>query len=141
MGVGDNFDPKSITSFTEESEKDVIAQLIRAPDDSHLTKRFIIDRPTKVRIYSLGEGENRQMYDFGWIENAKTGTTVWKMTYNMTAHAGGAKKNRMVSTDLLLEKGEYELHYETDGSHAFNDWNARPPEDRVHWGITLSREQ
>lgn len=141
MGVGEKFDAKSVSSFREEEEKDVVAQIIRVSDDKHLTRPFTIDRPTKVRIYALGEGQNREMFDYGWIEEAKTGRTVWEMTYNMTDGAGGAKKNRMVSATILLDGGEYVLHYETDGSHSFNDWNADPPEDRTHWGITLYKEQ
>ena len=81
------------------------------------------------------------MFDYGWIEEAKSGKLVWEMTYWMTDHAGGAKKNRMVSTVITLQPGEYELNYESDGSHSFNDWNSDPPEDRIHWGITLYREK
>jgi hypothetical protein len=46
----------------------------------------------------------------------------------------------MVKTDLTLEPGTYELHYRTDGSHSFNDWNDTPPDDRIHWGITIYKE-
>ncbi|MBI1803179.1 MAG: hypothetical protein HY033_07450 [Ignavibacteriae bacterium] len=137
-GSGESFTPSSVSSFTEDEEGgDVIAQIIRVKDDRNLTKSFTIDRPTKVRIYALGEGQDRQMYDYGWIEDAKGGRTVWEMTYNMTDRAGGAQKNRLVNTTILLDKGEYELHYETDGSHSFNDWNADPPDDRTHWGISV----
>jgi len=136
-GGGEGFSTASVSSFTPEEEADVVSQIIRVGDDRKLTKLFRVDKPTKVRIYALGEGQDREMYDYGWIEDAKSGTTVWEMTYNMTNRAGGAKKNRMVNTTFLLDKGEYELHYETDGSHSFNDWNADAPEDREHWGITL----
>ena len=141
MGAGEKFAPKSVSAFTEEAEKDVIAQIVKVSDDKHLSKTFTLDRSTKVRIYAIGEGQNREMYDYGWIEDANTGRTVWEMTYNMTSNAGGARKNRMVSTSVLLDKGSYELRYETDGSHSFNDWNADPPEDRAHWGITLYKEE
>ncbi|MCI0564883.1 MAG: hypothetical protein MN733_40975, partial [Nitrososphaera sp.] len=104
-------------------------------------RRFTISQPTTVRVYALGEGQDRTMYDWGWIEDAKTGRIVWEMTYRMTEHAGGARKNRMVSQTVTLQSGEYELHYESDGSHSFNDWNDDPPEDRTHWGITVYREK
>jgi hypothetical protein len=141
MGAGEKFDPKSVSTFSEEAEKGVIAQIITVSDDKHLSKAFTLDRPTKIRVYAIGEGQNREMYDYGWIEDANTGRTVWEMTYNMTMHAGGAKKNRMVNTSILLDKGTYELRYETDDSHSFNDWNADPPDDRAHWGITLYKEE
>lgn len=139
-GSGERFDPSTVTSFKEEDEQNVIAQIVRVHDDKHLTKRFTLDKPTKVRIYAIGEGENREMFDYGWIEDAGSGRTVWEMTYNMTERAGGARKNRAVTATLLLDKGEYELHYETDGSHSFNDWNSDPPEDRTHWGISVYKE-
>ncbi len=66
---------------------------------------------------------------------------VWKMTYRMTSNAGGTGKNRLVDTKLRLDKGEYELHFKTDGSRSFNNWNADPPEDRMPWGITLYKEK
>lgn len=77
------------------------------------------------------------MYGWRWIENVNTGTTTWEMTEGMTTRAGGAQKNRIVTTSILPDNGEYELHYKTDGSHAFNDWNDDPPKDREHCRITL----
>ena len=64
------------------------------------------------------------MVDYGWIEDAKSGRRVWEMTYRMTEHAGGAKKNRRFDGVIRLPAGEYVLRYETDGSHSFGDWNA-----------------
>jgi hypothetical protein len=141
IGVGERFDPKSVTSFSEDEEQAVIAQIIKVSDNEHLRRAFTLTKPTRVRVYALGEGQDREMYDYGWIEDGKTGRTVWEMTYNMTRNAGGARKNRMVSSTILLDSGEYELFYDTDGSHSFNDWNADPPEDRIHWGITLYKEE
>jgi hypothetical protein len=141
MGAGEKFDPKSVSSFSEEADKDVIAQIIKVSDNKHLRKTFTLTKPTKARVYAIGEGEDREMYDYGWIEDANTGQTVWEMTHNMTINAGGARKNRMVNTTILLDKGDYELCYNSDASHSFNDWNADPPEDRIHWGITLYKEQ
>ena len=141
MGAGDRFEAGSVSAFDEGEESNVLAQLIRVSDDKRLSKRFTLDRQTRVRVYALGEGMDRHMYDYGWIENAGSGNTIWEMTYGMTSHAGGARKNRMVNSTIVLDKGEYELHYETDGSHSFNDWNDDPPEDRAHWGITLYKEE
>ncbi len=140
-GAGERFDAKSVTVSAEEPEHDVIAQIIKAKDSKRLSKSFTIGETKKVRVYAIGEGENREMFDYGWIERAGTGEVVWEMTYGMTTRAGGAKKNRMVDEVITLDKGQYELHYETDGSHAFNDWNADPPEDPAHWGISLYQEE
>ena len=56
-----------------------------------------------------------------------------------TEHAGGASKNRRFDGTIRLSAGEYVLRYETDGSHAFGDWNADPPDDPEMWGITVSQ--
>jgi hypothetical protein len=77
------------------------------------------------------------MYDYGWIENAKTKKVVWEMTYRKTDPAGGARKNRMFDDTIMLDKGEYIVYFVTDGSHSFKDWNAARPRDPSHWGITI----
>jgi 5-hydroxyisourate hydrolase-like protein (transthyretin family) len=141
MGAGESFDAKSVATFSEDKEEGVIAQIIRVGDHRHQHETFTLAQATNVRVYALGEGQDRRMYDYGWIEDVKTGRTVWEMTYRMTTGAGGAQKNRMVDTKIQLDKGDYEVHYRTDDSHSFNDWNADPPEDRMHWGITLYKEQ
>ncbi len=141
MGAGERFNAGDVSVFDEDKETDVLAQLTRVSDHKNLSKRFTLDRQTHVRVYALGEGADRRMYDYGWIENTGSGNTVWEMTYNMTSGAGGAKKNRLVNSTIVLDKGEYELHFESDDSHSFNDWNDDPPEDRTHWGITLYKEQ
>jgi hypothetical protein len=43
-----------------------------------------------VRIYALGESSGRDLADYGWIEDVKTGKRVWEMTYRTTEPAGGA---------------------------------------------------
>ncbi|MGB2868788.1 MAG: hypothetical protein WBD36_10070 [Bacteroidota bacterium] len=141
MGAGEGFNPKNVAKYSEENEQGVLVQLVRVKDDRHMRERFTVDKPTKVRIYAIGEGRDGEMYDYGWIEDVKNGETVWEMTYKMTTNAGGARKNRLVDRMVTLEKGEYELHYKTDDTHSFNDWNDDPPEDRTHWGITLYKEE
>lgn len=141
MGVGDNFAMKNVAKFEEASDENVLVQLINVRDDKHVRKKFTLDRSMKVRIYAIGETDGRDMADFGWIENAKNGDVVWEMTNRTTTHAGGAKKNRLFDKQVYLEKGEYEVHYQTDDSHAFGDWNDDPPQDRTHWGITIYKEQ
>lgn len=139
-GVGEHFSPKNVVPYSDTDAQNVLVQLIRVRDDKHVRQRFMLDKTSKVRIYAIGEGVGNSMADYGWIENVKTGEIVWEMTYRTTTHAGGAKKNRLYDRYIVLEKGEYEVHYQTDDSHAFNDWNDDPPYDRTHWGITIYRE-
>ena len=79
------------------------------------------------------------MYDVAWIEDRDSGRVVWEMTYRTTEHGGGAEKNRMYSGSAVLPAGEYILHYETDGSHSYEDWNSSPPDSPESWGVILTR--
>jgi hypothetical protein len=130
-----------VEKYVEQKDRNVIARIVRVGDDADRTERFKLDRATRVRIYAIGEGQNREMYDYGWIEDVKSGNIVWEMTYGMTFHAGGHRKNRVVNTTLILDRGEYKLHYVSDDSHAYGDWNVDPPEDQESWGITLYRDE
>ena len=118
-------------------EEKIIAELTGIRDHEHVRKQFYIDKPTRIRIKCLGEGDREEMYDYGWIEDINTRKTVWKMTYRSTEYGGGARKNRLVNTVITLQPGTYLVHYRTDDSHSFNNWNARPPYDPQSWGITL----
>ncbi|MEO8167296.1 MAG: hypothetical protein ABI623_03555 [bacterium] len=139
-GVGEKFDKSIVGGYVDQRDKNVIAQIIRVGDNEKKQQKFKLLKTTKLRVYGIGEGMNREMADYGWITDSKTGTTVWEMTYSMTVHAGGARKNRMVNTTIILDKGDYTLHFETDDSHAYRDWNQDPPEDQEYWGITLYPE-
>ncbi len=135
------FDKNALRVGDDVIASDIIAQITRVRDDRHDRKTFTMRDRQTVRIYALGEGSGGEMYDYGWIEDAATGRTIWEMTYRMTERAGGATKNRKADATIVLEPGEYVLHYMTDDSHAFNDWNADPPPDRESWGISLYREK
>jgi len=112
----------------------------RAMQNGFITKRTTLIASTS-RVYAIGEGQNNEMFDYGYIEAGSTGKIIWQMTYSMTFHAGGGRKNRMVNTTILLDKGEYRLHYLSDDSHSFNHWNTDPPDDPTMWGITLYKEE
>lgn len=139
-GAGEGFDQSIVSKYTDQWDRYAIAQIIKVGNDEERQTKFSLDKTTRVRVYALGEGVGRSMADYGWITDNRTGTTVWEMTYSMTSHAGGARKNRLVNTMVILEKGSYTLHYVTDDSHAYGDWNSDPPEDPEYWGITLYRD-
>ncbi len=123
------------------AEEGIIAQIIRVGDNANKTQPFRLDKPTHVRVYAIGEGEGHDMFDYGWIEKSANHEVVWEMSYSMTFHAGGARKNRIVNTTILLDRGDYVLHYVSDDSHSFNNWNSDPPDDPTMWGITLYNEK
>lgn len=120
-------------------DEEALARLVRIGDDGDEAARFRLAAETAVRVLAIGEGDG-EMYDYGWIENA-AGTVVWRMQYDRTEHAGGASKNRRADEVIQLPAGEYVLRYRSDGSHAFGDWNADPPDDPLRWGVTVVRAE
>ncbi len=132
-----NYQKNDVVEYIQEKSKNILAQIIRVGDHDYKRKRFTVAKDSQIRIHSLGEGTRGGMYDYGWIEEAKTGDVVWEMRYRKTEHAGGASKNRSAEEMLDLKAGEYVLFYESDDSHSFGDWNAAAPYDPESWGITV----
>jgi hypothetical protein len=119
---------------------DVLAELVRMGNDERARRAFSLTQETTVRVYALGEGSGGDMYDYAWIEEDGTGRVVWEMTYRTSDHAGGARKNRLYDRAVRLPAGRYVLRYESDGSHAYGDWNADPPDDPEAWGVTVRKD-
>ena len=117
----------------------VIAELVRMKDDERAHTPFRLERETTLRVYALGEGVSGEMVDYGWIEDAGSGRVVWEMSYDAAEPAGGARKNRAFEGTIRLPAGSYVLHYKSDGSHSFEDWNDDAPDDAENWGITVFR--
>ncbi|HKR60181.1 MAG TPA: serine hydrolase domain-containing protein [Pyrinomonadaceae bacterium] len=114
----------------------LVAEIVRVLDNEDKTVTFRLDRERQVRIFSIGEGQAGEMFDYGWIENVDKGFPVWEMQERRTTHAGGANKNRQVDETITLPAGNYKLRYKSDDSHAFDHWNSLPP-DVNFWGIAI----
>ena len=114
----------------------VLAEIVKVGNDEDRRTTFTLDRARSVRVYALGEADDDEMADFGWIEDA-AGKKIWTMTYAETSPAGGADKNRLADESVKLPKGTYTLRYQTDGSHAYGHWNSRAPRDKERYGITV----
>jgi len=115
-----------------------LAQLEHMGDDEDARTPLRLTEETRVRVLSLGEGRDGDMFDYGWIEDAD-GRTVWRMKYDETDPAGGSDKNRVFDGVITLRAGNYVLRYRSDGSHSYNDWNTDPPDDPESWGIAVFR--
>lgn len=112
-------------------------RIVNVGDDVHRFKKFDVTKLSKISIYAIGEGDDGEMYDYGWIENMETGKIEWKMLYENTEWAGGAGKNRKIKDQVYLPPGIYTLHFKTDGSHSAEGWNSAPPEDERSYGISI----
>ncbi len=142
FAANSSFDRSLISELQEEAEsKDVLARIVRVGDDADETTSFTLDKPTRVHVVAMGEGSDDDMYDYGWIENVQTRDIVWEMTYRKTSSAGGADKNRIADTQIYLDAGTYRLHYVSDGSHSFGNWNATKPRNPQYWGISVMRAE
>jgi hypothetical protein len=137
-GVDDWFDPKDVSAVEERDDSSVLVSILRVGSDERRRKEFSISQATDVRVYAVGEGRDGEMYDYAWIEDANAGKVVWKMKYRTTDPAGGASKNRLFNGTISLPAGRYIVFYETDDTHAYNDWNDTPPDDPEGWGVTIS---
>ena len=135
-----NLSPDDVQKYREDNDRNILAQIIRVRNKEKLIVNFSLDQPAKIRIYAIGEGDRREMYDYGWIEDGN-GYNVWKMKYKETKHAGGSRKNRLFNNVITLEKGDYLVRYKSDDSHCYRKWNDTPPEDRIHWGITVIKAE
>jgi hypothetical protein len=107
----------------------VFLSITKVGDEETRSESFTLKQDAKVRVYALGERDNheRQMADYALILDARTRSKIWKMDADATVHAGGASKNRLVDEVITLPKGSYIVQYNTDGSHAFGDWNSDAP--------------
>lgn len=130
-----------LSNSQTSSDNQILAEIVRVRDDERLSKNFTLDKESKVRVYAIGEGDDDELVDAGWIKNRSTGKVVWEMTYRTSENAGGAEKNRMFDGIIMLPAGEYTVYYETDDSHSYHDWNETPPYDQEHYGITVYKIQ
>ncbi|MEM7483250.1 MAG: hypothetical protein AAF481_18950 [Acidobacteriota bacterium] len=121
-----------------EGGEGVVAQIQRVGSRAHSSKDFALEQETRLHLVVIGEGRSGRMYDYAWIETRPAGERVWEMDYDDTEPAGGASKNRMFRGSVTLPVGRYTVHYKTDGSHAFGDWNQAPPSRPDAWGVLMT---
>jgi hypothetical protein len=127
----------STIEYQDPLKRNLIVDLTRVEDNRHMSRGFTLKRPTPVRIHAVGEGDESDMFDYGWIIDARSRETVWKMEHADTEHAGGGSKNRLADDRVELAAGSYIAHFVTDDSHAYKDWNSSPPTRSELWGITV----
>jgi hypothetical protein len=128
----------ALIPYDEGRKTSVLASIVMVRNSEERSERFRLVKDGDVHVYALGEGGRGEMHDYAWIESAGKGEVVWEMTYHETDHAGGARKNRVFDHDLHLDAGDYVVHYESDDSHSYEEWNANPPLDPASWGVTVT---
>ncbi|MEQ8471913.1 MAG: hypothetical protein RIC35_12050 [Marinoscillum sp.] len=131
-------DKTNMVEFVAPKTLKPVVELTKIRNYELVSQGFELKKEVNVRLMCLGERDgNDEMADYGWIVDANTRETVWKMRPYRSEHAGGADKNRMVNDQISLPKGHYIAYYRTDGSHAYNSWNSSRPNEEGRWGLTL----
>ena len=131
-------DPDPPSHYVDYAGWPVVASIDQAGHNAHETVDFHLDECTRLRLYAIGEAKGNEIVDGAYVENADTGQVPWRMLAFESESAGYAR-NRRVDRPLTLPAGRYRLHYETNGSHAYQEWGEQPP-GHPFWGVTLWRE-
>lgn len=114
-----------------------VVEITKAGDSARLSQAFSLPERTPLMVYCMGEVDNNEFYDYGWIENAKTGAKVWEMKKASLQSAGGGYKNQFAQQRIILDAGEYRAYFVSDDSHSYNNWNVDAPNSPEHWGLTI----
>jgi len=102
------------------------------------SKLFQLERRMMILVHALGEiGSDGTLYDHATVSQAESGTVLWSMSRESSEPGGGHSTNRSQSGVLHLEPGTYRLSFETDDSHAWNDWRKARPRHPERWGVAL----
>lgn len=126
-----------LDELLEKKAESAIVSFNRVGDDESLKEGFSLTDRTDLRIYSIGEADKDETFDYLWIYNARTREPVFEMEYDNTDFAGGAKKNIVFDEVVTLDAGDYIASYASDDSHSYEKWNALPPDDPSFWGATI----
>jgi hypothetical protein len=117
----------------------VVRQLLAYEDDFYRSEGLSLEKPMSLNVYAIGEyfRSDKVFVDYAWMIDADTREKVWIMERWNTDPAGGARKNRFFDGSVSLPAGNYVLYCSTDDSHSPEEWNAAPPYDPDHWGVTI----
>lgn len=117
--------------------KDALVAEIRVRENEIIKSRFALKAETTLKVYTIGEEQDDEKFDYAKIINMDTWEQVWPLYNTKFRHAGGGKKNIYAMEEVTLPKGNYAVYYVSDGSHSYEHWNVLPPYDPSFWGITI----
>lgn len=101
---------------------------------------FRLTRTARLTVQVAGEADERDgaALDFGWIEDASTGRTVWSAEAEAQRPAGNAAVNVKWEGSLALNAGDYLAGFLSDAVHGPGDWHDLPPYEPEAWGLRLA---
>ncbi len=137
MLPGRGFAPEAFELLETSDPGPPWIDLTRVGDGEAREQAFELRRSGSLHLQAWGEMSGGHFFDHAWIADAVAGDVVWEMKESNTRAGGGADKNRMFDGLVPLEPGRYVLQYATDGSHAWESWNAAQPFAPEAWGVTV----
>jgi serine phosphatase RsbU (regulator of sigma subunit)/ligand-binding sensor domain-containing protein len=119
-----------------------LALITQANESKSYSIDFSLKEDSYIFIHCLGEGQlddrsGDLIWDYGILRKSLDDIIFEMQDYHKTFHAGGGYKNRMQYKTIRLKKGEYNLTYDMDSGHSYNDFNAPAPDDSTNYGIQL----
>ena len=137
FGSGQRLSSAEVDRLRQQaSANEIVGFRGSSPEQFH-QKGFVLDRPTDIELYAIGEAREDGEFDAGWIVDAVTREKVWKLSWRDSSPAGGAEKNRVIWQTRKLPAGRYAALYATDDSHDPSQWNSPPPHDPDFWGLSV----
>ncbi len=132
---------KVLKSYITEivKRKKPLSSILKVGEGENLEKSFSIESKQKVLLINVGEGRavQQMMYDYGSLSK-EGGKNVWAFdALDKTFYAGGGFKNRISFKCLELDKGKYNLHFQSDIGHSFGNYNTIATPDSNWWGIQV----
>jgi hypothetical protein len=115
----------------------LLVDMSQVGNDADLSQEINLTAETELRIEAQGEISTQGRYDYGWIEDAASGQRVWEMTLSNTTPAGGEDRNRRFEGTIVIPAGDYLVHFVSDFSHAYGDFNDGPPAREDEWGLRI----
>ena len=96
---------------------------------------FNVKQKQHFVIISCGESDANSLYDYGALE--KNNSKVWEMKPKQCKTAGGSLKNKLIIKPIVLQSGNYKLHYISDDSHSFEAFTGNAPDLISLYGIGI----
>lgn len=121
----------------DELMQHVAVRIQSVGNSANLWESFSVPEDGHVLVIAQGEILPTEKYDYAWIERADNGETVWTMSWDNTAPAGGDDRNRLYAGDVDLPAGEYVVRYRSDPSHAYGDFGKIAPDKPSFWGVSV----
>ena len=129
---------EAVAPFDPWVSREAFVRLAPVSNGEQRRAQFRVEEPLRILAYALGEiSHSGTLYDYGWIVRESTGETVWEMSRSASQKAGGDANNRVEMAFLRLEPGTYTAYYQTDDSHAYDDWRNGTPDHPERWGLSL----